>query len=402
MYTGIFALGGFVASMRAVSGMIHFHLYDLVVGDVLAVRNGQLWMMAGVTALVVVCILLFYRSFQLVSFDPVMAASIGIPVLAIDYLMTACTSLVVVSGVNIAGVILVVALVITPAATAYLLFDRLKRMLFAAAALGVIGFWLGYFVSTWTGTTPGPAIVLTMTVIFLATLFAAPRYGLIADWLRRASTVPQQTKEDVLGFMMRGEKRISVANIAVRADGHGFGIRRAIRKLDRQGLLEVRGGYAELTAQGEKEAVRLLRAHRLWETYLERLGTPDEKVHKIAHQLEHASDEATVEYLDDRLGHPIRDPHGSEIPPDLAHLQVGKIVRASLLRQGHRARIHRLLDESLLVPLKLVTGMEFEVGLRVDDGRLWTLNMADGRHVKLNHQQADAIEAEIMTIAAGK
>ena len=103
-----------------------------------AVQDGDLWMMACVSAIVLSVVLLFFRQLQLVSFDPVMAASIGIPVLFVDYVLTTCTSLVVVAGVNVVGVILVVGLLIIPAGTAYLLCDRLHRMMVVAQAKPVL------------------------------------------------------------------------------------------------------------------------------------------------------------------------------------------------------------------------------------------------------------------------
>ena len=127
MYTGIFAVGGVLASVF--SHRIHLDLYHFVTGMVLGVEDADLWMMAVVTAVVLAIVILFFRYFQITTFDPVMAASLGIPVVAIDYLLTTCTSLVVVSAVSIVGVILVVGLLVTPAATAYLLSDRLSRMM---------------------------------------------------------------------------------------------------------------------------------------------------------------------------------------------------------------------------------------------------------------------------------
>ena len=118
MYTGIFAAGAFAVSLDSVGKFIHIDIYHFIIGSVLAVSNAEMWLIAIVAAFVLSAVLMFFRPLQITSFDPVMAASIGIPVLAVDYLLTACTSLVVVSGVRVAGVILVVALIITPAATA--------------------------------------------------------------------------------------------------------------------------------------------------------------------------------------------------------------------------------------------------------------------------------------------
>jgi len=185
MYTGIFAIGGFFASYKPLSQHIQVDLYHFVVGSVLSVTDSDMWMLVGVTVVVLSAVLLFYRQLKLTSFDPVMAAAIGIPVVALDYLLTACASLVVVSGVSIVGVVLVVALVITPAASAYLVQDRLHRMMVVAVIMGVISSWLGYGLATVAGVAPGPAIVVVNTAVFLLTLFVAPRYGLIADWWRR-------------------------------------------------------------------------------------------------------------------------------------------------------------------------------------------------------------------------
>ena len=109
-----------------------------MVGSVLSVTDSDLWTLTVVVIVVLACIILFYRHLKLVAFDPVMAAAIGVPVLAVDYLLTGCTSLVVVWGVGIVGVVLVVALIVTPAATAYLIHDRLDRMLLTAVVVSIV------------------------------------------------------------------------------------------------------------------------------------------------------------------------------------------------------------------------------------------------------------------------
>lgn len=184
MYTGIFALGAFVISIKYFGQQIHIDIYHYIVGSVLSVPDEELWLLAIVASFVLGVVIMFYRPLQLTSFDPIMAASIGVPVLAVEYLLTACTSLVVVSGVQIAGVILVVALIITPAATAYLISDRLDRMIIWSTVIGVVGFWLGFALATLVGASPGASVVVTMTGLFMLALTFAPRYGLLADWIR--------------------------------------------------------------------------------------------------------------------------------------------------------------------------------------------------------------------------
>lgn len=395
MYTGIFALGAFVISIRSVGSLIHIDIYHYIVGSVLSVPDEELWLLAIVASIVLSVVILFYRSLQLTSFDPIMAASIGIPVLAIEYLLTACTSLVVVSGVQIAGVILVVALIITPAATAYLLSDRLDRMIWLSILIGVVGFWLGFLLATLVGASPGASVVVTMTLIFLVALTFAPRYGLLADWIRRSSAIPQEIMEDILSAILRSDKQsVPIVEIERNVSLPNTRIRRALGMLARQDLLEIEDDRIELTDDGRIEANRLVRAHRLWETYLEQTGTPEQELHEKAHILEHISDPATVEYLDDKLGHPLTDPHGSEIPFDESIMGQNREFNSSLLRNGNRARIRRIGRPAKSTGLK--TGDLITMGQRSDQGKTWTLTTVDGRVLKLTHRQADALIVQLV------
>ncbi len=395
MYTGIFAAGAFAVSLKSIGQLIHIDIYHFIVGSVLAVSNAEMWLIAIVSSFVLSAVTLFYRSLQVTSFDPVMAASIGVPVLAVDYLLTACTSLVVVSGVRVAGVILVVALIITPAATAYLLSDRLNRMILIASLVGALGYWLGFVAAIWFGASPGAAIVVTMTLIFLVVLVVAPRYGLLADWIRRSSAIPQEIKEDVLGEIWRShDKTIPVRKLVERVQFSARKVRRAIRILLRQELLTDNEEQIGLTDTGEREAQRLVRAHRLWETYLTKTGTPVEEIHDKAHRLEHISDGATVEYLDDKLGHPITDPHGSEIPEADEKLNADRAnIKASLLRSGDQARVVRVDDEALSTGVR--EGMLVLVGDRTGDGNLWQFDF-EGTTFQLNHIEADAVIVQLI------
>lgn len=132
-----------------------------------------------------------------------------------------------------------------------------------------------------------------------------------------------------------------------------------------------------------------MRAHRIWETYLQHLGTPAEELHVQADRLEHVNDEQAVDYLDDKLGHPLLDPHGSEIPEDFVDLVSGYEVKASLLREGYQATITRL--DSLVDDFALESGMQISAGPRRDNGRVWTFIVEGGREIELGHQQADAV-----------
>ena len=311
MYTGIFALG--VMAVSIFRHYIHIDLMHFIMGDILGVADTDLWVSAFVAAGVLTVIILFFRHFQLATFDPVMAASIGLPVMLLDYLLTTCVSLVVVSAVSMVGVILVVGLLITPAATAYLLSDRLDKMMVLAAFFGVTSVVGGLYLCGWLDSAGGGAIMLFCTLQFLVVLTLAPKYGLLSRWMRMRNLIPQQVVEDILTTVLRNGKPASL-DIIQKYTGEGKNLEKILRKMVQDGLLQNLGREYALTEKGEKEANTVLRAHRLWETYLESIGTPRKDVHAAAHQLEHQDQSQTLSYLDKKLGSPKTDPHGKVIP----------------------------------------------------------------------------------------
>lgn len=395
MYTGIFALGGFLATYKPFASQVHVDLYHFVVGNVLSVTDTDMWTLTVVVILVMGAVLLFYRHLKLVAFDPVMAAAIGIPVLMIDYLLTGCASLVVVWGVGIVGVVLVVALIVTPAATAYLIHDRLDRMISTAVIASVISSWMGYALATWTEVAPGPAIVLVGTVVFLATLVLSPKYGIIALRWQRMSRVPQSLLEDtLLQFHRTRRPRVAQAELIRQVAGKASIVRRCIESLIQSGWLQrVSDQELTITASGEVEAARLVRAHRLWEAYLEQVGLDPERLHPTADRLEHVHDEATVGYLDDKLGHPLTDPHGSEIPVAPGSHAIGRLMPASELRSGFIAQVESWSGVGVS---PAAMGARIRALARRDDGRTWVFEEAEGRVLSCDHEMADCLQVRIV------
>ena len=311
MYTGIFALG--VVAVSIFRHYIHIDLMHFIMGDILGVADTDLWVSAFVAAAVLTILILFFRHFQLATFDPIMAASIGLPVVFLDYLLTTCVSLVVVSAVSMVGVILVVGLLITPAATAYLLSDRLDKMMILAALFGVTSVVGGLYLCVWLDSAGGGAIMLFCTLQFLVVLTVAPKYGLLSRWMRVRNLIPQQIVEDILTTILRYD-RPTPKSIIVKYVETAKGLDKALTQMIQDSLLSESNSDFTLTEKGLTEATKVLRAHRLWETYLETIGTPDKEVHSTAHHLEHLHGEDTIEYLDKKLGSPKQDRHGKKIP----------------------------------------------------------------------------------------
>jgi manganese/iron transport system permease protein/iron/zinc/copper transport system permease protein len=372
---------------------IHIDIVHFIMGDVLGIADSDLWVAAIVASIVLTLIILFFRYFQITAFDPIMAASIGIPVVLIDYLLTTSVSLVVVSAVSMVGVILVVGLLITPAATAYLLSDRLDRMMILAAIFGTTSVIGGLYISIWLDSSGGGAIMLFCTFQFLVVLAVAPRYGMIAKKLRRIRMIPQELTEDILVTILReGGRPVSEQVIRNYVHSHERYLSRGLRLLTQDEMLLAFDGGFKLSDSGEKEAVRILRAHRLWETYLQKVGAPEGQVHRIAHHLEHLHDNEAIGYIDGMLGHPEEGPHGESIPADPIQVTKGKKFQLSLLRTGSEATISAIGKFAKKSGLK--AGDCIVLSGRDDDGKTWVVSVGR-RKINLDHRTADDIEVEL-------
>lgn len=396
MYTGVFAGG--VVLVSVFRGYIHIDLMHFIMGDVLGVADSDLWVAAISAGIVLSVIVLFFRQFQLTSFDPVMAASIGMPVLLIDYTLTTCVSLVVVSAVSMVGVILVVGLLITPAASAYLLSDRLDRMMILAAVFGVSSVFGGLYLSMWLDSSGGGAIMLFCSMQFLIVLVVAPNYGLLSRWFRLRQMAPQQLVEDILVETSRTGGagadwligKISCSKVSFN---------KALKKMSKDGLIEIRDRTISLTEDGDKEAIRILRAHRLWEAYMSHVGLAENsEIHSKAHKLEHLHDNESVDYLDDLLGHPIYDPHGALIPQNEEHCLIGGVCALSFLREGVKGEIISPGESAIQNGLR--AGMKITVGPRTEPQNDWTVILEDGAKQILEHSAADFMRIKILSMSS--
>lgn len=181
MFTAMFAFGVVLnSSLRGTS----VDLWHILFGNVLAVSTADLWVTFGMSIFVVTMIILFYRPLLLSTFDPTMAKATGLPVKLIHYMLMLLLSLVTVASLQAVGIILVVAMLITPGATAYLLTDRLSTMLVLSAMFGVISGVLGIFFSVIFDVSSGSTIVLIASLLFGFAFFFSPKQGLVWRALR--------------------------------------------------------------------------------------------------------------------------------------------------------------------------------------------------------------------------
>jgi manganese/iron transport system permease protein len=164
-------------------------LSHILFGNVLGVSPSDLWLTALLGLVVLGTVFLFYKQFLVISFDPTLATTLGLRADALHMLMLILLALTVVVSMQTVGVGLVAAMLITPAATAYLLTRRLPAMMGVSAAIGAVSSLVGLYLSYYLNIASGAAVVLTATVLFLVAFLAAPRKGYL--WrLRRSAPQP--------------------------------------------------------------------------------------------------------------------------------------------------------------------------------------------------------------------
>jgi ABC-type Mn2+/Zn2+ transport system permease subunit len=163
IFAGMFALGiAIISTVRSYAVDLSHFLF----GDILGVTSQSLLWMFIFGGLVLLLIVAFYKEFLTISFDPVLALTLRLPVTALNNLLLVLIAVTVAVAMQIVGVALMVAMLVTPAATAYLLTKRLPSMMMISAIIAAVSGVVGLYVSYYAGITSGSAIVLTATLIF--------------------------------------------------------------------------------------------------------------------------------------------------------------------------------------------------------------------------------------------
>jgi manganese/iron transport system permease protein len=173
LFAAMFALGVVLVSTLAA---YQRDVADLLFGQILAVSQSDLYLAAGTTAVAVVTTVLLNKELSLIGFDRDMALAMGYPVFLLDLVLLGLITLAIVVSLQAIGNILVLAMLVTPAATARLVTQRLATMQLLSAALGVAAGVIGLYISFWWNVASGGAVVLTTTAIFFV-VFAAVELG---------------------------------------------------------------------------------------------------------------------------------------------------------------------------------------------------------------------------------
>jgi manganese/zinc/iron transport system permease protein len=333
VFTSLFALG--VVLISAYAGQVDLDMECVLYGEIVTTPldtlwwNGQdigpraVWILSGVLILNLLFVGLLYKELTLASFDPGLALSVGVNASLIHYLLMGAVSVTTVAAFESVGAILVVAMLIVPGATAYLWSDRLPRILALSVLVGAVAAISGYYLAgLWDSSIAG-AIVVVLGALFAASVFVAPRQGLLAKLWQRCQLSIQVAQDHILLGMVR-QVEAGADNTWRRRDALGLAsvhpwlAQQALRLLRRRGMVAIEADKTvEITPAGRRQGLQLLRGHRLWETYLNRLGLPQDHVHGPADAVEHYLDASLQQEIGDLVADEGLDPQGKRIPQDV-------------------------------------------------------------------------------------
>ncbi|WP_373100084.1 MULTISPECIES: metal ABC transporter permease [Pasteurellaceae] len=177
IFTTFFAIGLLIISLNPTS----VNVQEIILGNILGIADEDIIQVAIIIAICLVLLLIFWKDLLLVFFDETHAASVGLSPFYYKLLFFVLLSACVVAALQTVGAILVIAMVITPGATAYLLTDRFKTLVAIAVSLGIVTSALGVYVSYYLDGATGGLIVCFQTALFLMAFLFSPKYGLLAQ-----------------------------------------------------------------------------------------------------------------------------------------------------------------------------------------------------------------------------
>jgi len=180
VFAGAFALGVALISLQRSYAV---DLTHILFGDLLGVSNSDLMLMGILGLLVLLTVFAFYKEFLVLSFDPTLAKTLRLPVTFLQNLLLVLLAVVIVISLQAVGIALVLAMLVTPASSAYILTKRLPNMMLLGALIGAISSVLGLYLSFYINVASGASIVLVATAIFALIFVFAPRRGAVWSWL---------------------------------------------------------------------------------------------------------------------------------------------------------------------------------------------------------------------------
>lgn len=294
-------------------------LETFIMGKAAGMVRQDVRMIGWAAGLVVLTVVVLFKEFKLLCFDPGFAGSLGRPVAPLDLLLMTLIAVCTVIGLPAVGVVLMAALLIIPAAAARFWTEKLWVMVVLAGAFGMTSGLVGVSISALRERLPaGPLVALSATALFLVSMLAAPRRGIIAEAARRISLRRRVGIQNLLRAAYeldeaavragRRHSAHSLSELSLKRGWRPAELRRLIRRAARAGFLRAEPGASPLderlvlTEPGAAEARHLVRAHRLWELFLiEQADIAPDHVDRDADRIEHFIPRDVLERLERKL-----------------------------------------------------------------------------------------------------
>ena len=297
-------------------------LDEFLFGKAAAMRQSDLRAYIIVAGVLLLAVIIFYKEFKIVSFNPEFAKSSGLPVGVLQFVLSSITVLAIATGIQAVGVVLMAALLITPPAAARAWTERLGIMLVISGFLGALSGFVGSYISFTAPRMPtGPWIVMSLSGMALLSLFLAPGRGVVARILRQRTNQRKIISENLLKTLYHLQEQGKVKKASRREEimsqrsFQRLELAQAVNILKKRLWIIEEQGRIRLTDTGETEARRIVRLHRLWEMYLtQRLRMKADHIHPNAETMEHIITPELEEQLLHELDYPEVDPHESPIP----------------------------------------------------------------------------------------
>lgn len=285
----------------------------------------------AVLAVLLVGLLATWNLQVAVAFDSGAAEAAGLPVRATTTSLLMATALVTVAGFEAAGAILVVAMLVVPAATAELLARRLHRIAALAVVFGITAAAVGYLAAWRWNTNAAGMIAVVLGIQYVAAVVLAPDGGLLSRAANRARFRGRVLLEDRLAAWWRAQEWVGATAGQTAARGsppsadrpaHQAASQQAVDRMADlclwcTGRLGRDGGRLTLTPRGRREADTVVRSHRLWEAWLgKHADLPIDHLHPPAEWIEHHIGADLRRRIEAEVGLDANDPHGRAIPPE--------------------------------------------------------------------------------------
>ncbi len=269
----------------------------------------QIWTLLGTTIAVILFIVAFFKELRIASFDAGIATVQGINAGFMHMALMTFVAIAAVASFEAVGSILVIAMLICPAATARLLTDRLITQILTSAIIALLTAIIGYALASWMGVNAAGMMASTSGALLTLVMIASPSHGIIAKARNQRKLGNLVAIEDILGSLYRLAETNEHASREqlINTIGSPKRTRKAIDRALAVNLVEMVDHELQLTQSGHDQGAAIIRRHRQWEGYLvDEAGLSPDHVHDTAEQLEHL--------IDPDLSNQHTDPHGKPIP----------------------------------------------------------------------------------------